>query len=100
MTVRETMNFSGRCLGVGPRYKLLSEILKMEKEERNAFPIATARPGTETNLMIDYVLKILGLESCADTMVGDQMRRGISGGKRNVSLLTCCPTACHFLDQK
>ncbi|GKC15206.1 ABC transporter G family member 39-like protein isoform X2, partial [Tanacetum coccineum] len=92
MTVRETLDFSGRCLGVGSRYKLLSEISKMEKEERNAFPNVTARPGTETNLITDYVLKdaidslnkgeILGLESCADTMVGDQMRRGISGEEK------------------
>ncbi|PWA73251.1 pleiotropic drug resistance protein 2 [Artemisia annua] len=58
MTVRETLDFSGRCLGVGPKYKLLSEILKMEKEERNAFPNGTTQPGTETNLIIDYVLKL------------------------------------------
>lgn len=27
-------------------------------------------------------LQILGLEICADTIVGDEMRRGISGGQR------------------
>lgn len=27
-------------------------------------------------------LQILGLEVCADTMVGDEMLRGISGGQR------------------
>ena len=27
-------------------------------------------------------LQILGLEICADIMVGDEMRRGISGGQR------------------
>ena len=27
-------------------------------------------------------LQVLGLEVCADTIVGDQMKRGISGGQR------------------
>jgi hypothetical protein len=27
-------------------------------------------------------LQILGLEICADTIVGDEMQRGISGGQR------------------
>ncbi|PWA50242.1 plant PDR ABC transporter associated [Artemisia annua] len=57
MTVRETLNFSGRCLGVGPRYRLLSEILKKEKEAENSFMNTTTLPGTETNLITDYVLK-------------------------------------------
>nr|GEY05233.1 ABC transporter G family member 39-like isoform X2 [Tanacetum cinerariifolium] len=81
MTVRETLDFSGRCLGVGPRLKLLSEILNMEKQG-NGFMNATTLQGSQTNLITDYVLKILGLETCADTMVGDQMRRGISGGEK------------------
>ena len=32
--------------------------------------------------MLFLTVQILGLESCADTMVGDEMRRGISGGQR------------------
>lgn len=28
------------------------------------------------------VLQILGLDICADTLVGDAMRRGISGGQK------------------
>lgn len=30
----------------------------------------------------DYIMKILGLEICADTVVGNEMLRGISGGQK------------------
>ncbi|OMO88725.1 ABC-2 type transporter [Corchorus olitorius] len=38
--------------------------------------------GQNTSLVTDYVLKILGLDICSDIMVGDEMRRGISGGQK------------------
>ncbi|CAI0473730.1 unnamed protein product [Linum tenue] len=43
---------------------------------------AIATEGQETNVITDYIIKILGLESCADIMVGNDMIRGISGGQR------------------
>ncbi|KAA8516690.1 hypothetical protein F0562_016804 [Nyssa sinensis] len=89
MTVRETLDFSGRCLGVGTRYEMLAELSRREKAagikpdpEIDAFMKATAMAGQETSLVTDYVLKILGLDICADIMVGDEMRRGISGGQK------------------
>jgi energy-coupling factor transporter ATP-binding protein EcfA2 len=89
MTVRETLDFSGRCLGVGTRYEMLVELSRREKEagikpdpEIDAFMKATAVAGQETSLVTDYILKILGLDICADIMVGDDMRRGISGGQK------------------
>lgn len=89
MTVRETLNFSGRCLGVGTRYDLLVELARREKQagikpdpEIDAFMKATAVAGQESSLVTDYVLKILGLDICADILVGDEMRRGISGGQK------------------
>uniref|UniRef100_A0A0D6QSH6 ABC transporter domain-containing protein n=1 Tax=Araucaria cunninghamii TaxID=56994 RepID=A0A0D6QSH6_ARACU len=33
-------------------------------------------------MITDYILKILGLDICAETMVGDAMHRGISGGQK------------------
>ncbi|KAK4487143.1 hypothetical protein RD792_006458 [Penstemon davidsonii] len=89
MTVRETLDFSGRCLGVGTRYDLLAELSRREKEagikpdpEIDAFMKATAIEGQESSLVTDYILKILGLDICADILVGDEMRRGISGGQK------------------
>ncbi|XP_057454235.1 pleiotropic drug resistance protein 1-like [Lotus japonicus] len=89
MTVRETLAFSARCQGVGSRYELLAELSRREKEANikpdpylDVFMKAAATGGQEVNIVTDYVLKILGLDICADTMVGDEMRRGISGGQR------------------
>lgn len=38
--------------------------------------------GHKENVVTDYILKVLGLEICADTIVGDHMKRGISGGQK------------------
>eukprot|EP01018_Ginkgo_biloba_P004087 Gb_05443 [translate_table: standard] len=89
MTVRETLDFSGRCQGVGTRYDMLVELSRREKQagikpdqDLDVFMKAVALEGQETSLVTDYILKILGLDICAETMVGDQMRRGISGGQK------------------
>ncbi|CAN1308011.1 ABC transporter G family member 39 [Linum perenne] len=88
-TVRETFNFSGQCLGVGTRYEILTELSRREKAagilpdpEIDAFMKATAVSGQKTSLVTDYILKILGLDICADIIVGDEMQRGISGGQK------------------
>ncbi|XP_030545028.1 pleiotropic drug resistance protein 1-like [Rhodamnia argentea] len=89
MTVRETLAFSARCQGVGSRYDMLSELSRREKAanikpdpDLDIFMKAAVTEGQEANVVTDYILKILGLEICADTMVGDEMVRGISGGQR------------------
>ncbi|KAH9714822.1 ABC transporter G family member 40 [Citrus sinensis] len=69
MTVRETLAFSARCQGVGSQ--MLSELSRREKA-------AGIKPDPD----IDVFMKILGLDVCADTMVGDEMLRGISGGQK------------------
>lgn len=65
MTVRETLDFSGRCLGVGTRYELLVELSQREKNagikpdpEIDAFMKATAMAGQDSSLVTDYVLKV------------------------------------------
>ncbi|KAF3455333.1 hypothetical protein FNV43_RR05781 [Rhamnella rubrinervis] len=109
MTVRETLDFSGRCLGVGTRYDMLAELSRREKEagikpdtEIDAFMKATSMSGQETSMITDYVLKILGLDICSDIMVGDVMRRGISGGqKKRVTTgeMLVGPAKAFFMDE-
>ncbi|PWZ03903.1 ABC transporter G family member 39 [Zea mays] len=91
MTVRETLAFFARCQGVGTRYAF-----KKEKESNikpdpdvDVYMKAISVEGQES-VVTDYILKILGLEICADTMVGDSMIRGISGGqKKHVTTGIC-----------
>ncbi|XVF05221.1 hypothetical protein REPUB_Repub05bG0153200 [Reevesia pubescens] len=109
MTVRETLDFSGRCLGVGTRYEMLAELSRREKEagikpdpEIDAFMKATAMAGQETSLITDYILMILGMDICADILVGDNMRRGISGGqKKRVTTgeMLVGPAKAFFMDE-
>ncbi|KAF7026533.1 hypothetical protein CFC21_038644 [Triticum aestivum] len=89
MTVRETLDFSRRCLGVGARYDMLSELAAREREagikpdpEIDAYMKATAVQGQESNIVTDLTLKVLGLDICADMPIGDDMIRGISGGQK------------------
>ncbi|KAK4559271.1 hypothetical protein RGQ29_008489 [Quercus rubra] len=89
MTVRETLTFAARCQGVGQRYEILAELLRREKAasikpdpDIDIYMKAAALEGLETSIVTDYVIKILGLEVCADTIVGDEMLRGISGGQK------------------
>ncbi|KAK4489415.1 hypothetical protein RD792_005224 [Penstemon davidsonii] len=109
MTVKETFDFSARCQGVGSRYELLSELARREKEagifpepEVDLFMKATAVQGLESGLITDYTLRILGLDMCRDTIIGNAMRRGISGGqKKRVTTgeMIVGPTKTLFMDE-
>ncbi|KAE8817327.1 ABC transporter G family member 42 [Hordeum vulgare] len=109
MTVKETLDFSARCQGVGTKYDLLTELARREKEARirpepevDLFMKGTSMKGVESSLQIDYTLRILGLDICADTIVGDQMQRGISGGqKKRVTTgeMIVGPTKVLFMDE-
>ncbi|DBA01819.1 TPA: hypothetical protein N0F65_002935 [Lagenidium giganteum] len=63
LTVRETIQFADRCLNAPPE----SQPPKLREVAR---------------LRTDLCLHILGLTKCADTVVGDALLRGVSGGER------------------
>ncbi|KAM7280291.1 hypothetical protein ACFE04_007425 [Oxalis oulophora] len=64
---------------------ITGEVSKREKEagiapdpDVDTYMKAISVEGQARNLQTDYVLKILGLDICADVMVGSTLRRGIS----------------------
>ncbi|XP_047967784.1 ABC transporter G family member 39-like [Salvia hispanica] len=109
MTVRETLDFSACCLGAGSRHDMLAELSRREKEagiepdlELDAIMKATSIPGKKASLITDYALKILGLDICSDTLVGDDMRRGISGGQKKrltTGEMLVGPTKAFLMDE-
>ncbi|KAK4479170.1 hypothetical protein RD792_014681 [Penstemon davidsonii] len=112
MTVRETLDFSARCQGVGYKYDMLLELSRREKvagikpdEDLDIFVKAMSLEGKETGLMVEYILKlskILGLDLCADTLVGDEMLKGISGGQKKrltTGELLVGPSRVLFMDE-
>lgn len=109
MTVRETLAFSARCQGVGPHYETLAELSRREKAanikpdpDLDIYMKAASLEGQEISIVTDYIIKILGLETCADTMVGDGLVRGISGGERKrvtTGEMLVGPTRALFMDE-
>ncbi|XP_059652208.1 pleiotropic drug resistance protein 3-like [Cornus florida] len=109
MTVRETLDFSARCQGVGSRTEIMIEVSRREKQagivpdpDIDTYMKAITVEGLKRTLQTDYILKILGLDICADTMVGDAMRRGISGGQKKrltTGEMIVGPTKALFMDE-
>ncbi|KAL1334327.1 hypothetical protein HN51_063258 [Arachis hypogaea] len=109
MTVKETLDFSARCQGVGIKDELLKEVSRREKEagimpdrDLDAYMKATSVKGLKSTLQTDYILKILGLDVCADTLVGDPIRRGVSGGQKKrltTGEMMVGPTRALFMDE-
>ncbi|XP_059654379.1 pleiotropic drug resistance protein 3-like [Cornus florida] len=109
MTVRETLDFSARCQGVGSRTDIMIEVSRREKQagivpdpDIDTYMKAITVEGLKRTLQTDYILKILGLDICADTLVGDAMRRGISGGQKKrltTGEMIVGPTKALFMDE-
>ncbi|XP_050382974.1 pleiotropic drug resistance protein 3-like [Argentina anserina] len=109
MTVREILDFSARCQGIGSRADIMLEVSKREKEagfipdpDIDTYMKAISLQGLKRTLQTDYILKILGLDICADTLVGDAMLRGISGGQKKrltTAEMIIGPTKALFMDE-
>ncbi|XP_051146777.1 pleiotropic drug resistance protein 3-like [Andrographis paniculata] len=109
MTVRETLDFASLCQGIGGRAEIMAEVIRREKEAQivpdadiDAYMKAISVEGQKTTLQTDYILKILGLDICADTVLGDEMRRGISGGQKKrltTGEMIVGPTKALFMDE-
>ncbi|KAL6560638.1 drug-responsive transcription factor pdr3 [Orobanche gracilis] len=109
MTVRETLDFSSHCQGIGSRAEIMAEVIKKEREAKlvpdpdlDTYMKAISVEGQKTTMQTQYILKILGLDICADTLYGDQMRRGISGGQKKrltTGEMLVGPTKALFMDE-
>ncbi|XP_066345250.1 ABC transporter G family member 51 isoform X1 [Miscanthus floridulus] len=90
LTVRETLDFAAKCQGASENYQeCLKELCDLEGKrgirpnpEIDAFMKTASVGGQKHNLVTDYVLRVLGLDLCADTAVGTDMERGVSGGQK------------------
>ncbi|KAG2559520.1 hypothetical protein PVAP13_8KG016000 [Panicum virgatum] len=109
MTVRETIDFSARFQGVGNRAEIMKEVIRREKEaginpdpDVDTYMKAISVEGLERSIQTDYIMKIMGLDICADIMVGDAMRRGISGGEKKrltTGEMIVGPSKALFMDE-
>ncbi|KAK1929172.1 ABC transporter G family member 31 [Phytophthora citrophthora] len=80
LTVQETFEFAHRCCGganLEPWVLKALQNCKGEQHER-AVKVMTA----QHKFAADIRVKSLGLDRCKDTMVGNAMVRGVSGGER------------------
>ncbi|KAJ1273641.1 hypothetical protein BS78_05G000200 [Paspalum vaginatum] len=109
MTVRETIDFAARFHGVGSRAEIMKEVIRREKEagitpdpDVDTYMKAISVEGLERSVQTDYIMKIMGLDICADIMVGDAMRRGISGGEKKrltTGEMIVGPSKALFMDE-
>uniref|UniRef100_A0A0D9WFM2 ABC transporter domain-containing protein n=1 Tax=Leersia perrieri TaxID=77586 RepID=A0A0D9WFM2_9ORYZ len=109
MTVRETLDFSARFQGVGNRAEIMKEVIRREKEagitpdpDIDTYMKAISVEGLERSIQTDYIMKIMGLDICADIIVGDIMRRGISGGEKKrltTGEMIVGPSRALFMDE-
>ncbi|RLN89241.1 hypothetical protein BBJ28_00007821 [Nothophytophthora sp. Chile5] len=80
LTVQETFEFAHACCGGSGLESWMVEALKncTPEQHEHALKVVTAHH----KFAPDVRVKSLGLERCKDTVVGNAMLRGVSGGER------------------
>ena len=91
LTTRETLEFARRCQGRVPDavQTVMDDILSRPQHygiDPDADPdwpaFQSYLSGLDRGLKTELILNVLLLTRCADTVVGDAMLRGVSGGER------------------
>ncbi|KAJ8769245.1 hypothetical protein K2173_001835 [Erythroxylum novogranatense] len=90
ITVRETLDFAARWQGANEAFAgFMKDLVNLEKERKirpsleiDAFMKASVVGSRRHSISTDYVLRVLGLDVCSETVVGNDMLRGVSGGQR------------------
>ncbi|MQL78829.1 hypothetical protein Taro_011257 [Colocasia esculenta] len=100
MTVKETLDFSARCQGVGSRYELLTELARREKDagifpeaEVDLFMKATAMEGVKSSLQTDYTLRMI-VGPCR-TLFMDEISTGLDSST-TFQIVKCLQQIVHL----
>ncbi|CAN6466471.1 unnamed protein product [Victoria cruziana] len=107
LTVGETLDFAHRLFGGTMFSGILSEISRRE-QERGTAPdpvidnLIRAAEANGRDVTTHCLIEMLGLSNCVHTIVGDHMRRGISGGQMkrlSIGEMLIGPARAFFMDE-
>eukprot|EP00644_Phytophthora_capsici_P012746 jgi/Phyca11/577680/estExt2_Genewise1.C_PHYCAscaffold_2320005 len=80
LSVQETLEFAHACCPEEVASKRGKELLSNGTAEQNATAIRTAEALYQN--YPDVIVEQLGLQTCRDTVIGNALKRGVSGGER------------------
>eukprot|EP00644_Phytophthora_capsici_P015914 jgi/Phyca11/10414/fgenesh1_pm.PHYCAscaffold_49_\ len=80
LSVQETLEFAHACCPEEVASKRGKELLSNGTVEQNAAAIRTAEALYQN--YPDVIVEQLGLQTCRDTVIGNALKRGVSGGER------------------
>ena len=78
LTVRETLQFAFKCR----KKSFFQDKAMLDKIRYSSGEAAVNRVKALMDLEVDIALALLGLSSCADTVIGNANLKGVSGGER------------------
>ncbi|XP_031498966.1 ABC transporter G family member 45-like [Nymphaea colorata] len=108
LTVSETLDFSHGLFGGACTLSEILHEISIREKETGARPDPTidnlikAAEANGRDVVTHYMIEMLGLSTCAHTIVGDHMRRGISGGqikRLSIGEMLVGPARAFFMDE-